>query len=90
MHWLSHHLERRSFEILRFGNHRNDGVIRGLRIDGDATEDAAGVKRGRENGILKQATVHVVRAAEGSQCAASFYELEGAEMDLLIPPKRVR
>ena len=57
---LSDHLKRKSLEIFRFRNHRDDGVVRALRIDCDTAQNSPGIVSGGKNHILKGRRVHVV------------------------------
>lgn len=54
-----------------------------------AAEDLVRVERGGEDHVHEERAVHVMRAAEGGQCAAGLQELERTEMDLLVTAQRV-
>src|SRR5262245_36030100 len=87
---LMHDLKRKSLQILRLWNHWNDRVIGGLRVGSDAAENAARVKGGGEDGVLKQAGIYMVGATEGGEGAACLQELERAQMDFFVTTQGVR
>ena len=67
-------LEGESFEVFGFGDDRDNGMIRGLTVDLSPAQDLVSVKGRVQDNILESQCVHMVRAAEGGQCAAGTQE----------------
>lgn len=87
---LTHELVGEAFEVFGLGNHRDDGMIRRLGVGRDAAENLSGVESSREDSVLEQVCVHVMRAAKSGERAARFENFEGAEVDFFVSTQGVR
>ena len=81
-------LEGESFEVFGFGDDRDNGMIRGLTVDLSPAQDLVSVEGCVQDNVLESQCVHMVRAAEGGQCAAGTQELQGTQVDLFVSIQR--
>src|SRR5262245_2859369 len=65
-------------------------MIRRLPIDGDAPQQPVRVIRRREDDLLEQLRIYMMRTAERCQHAAWLQQLERAQMDFLVAAQGVR
>src|SRR5437870_1405497 len=65
-------------------------MIGPLAINRHSPQTASRVERGRQNYLLKQRAVDMVRAAKRRQRSSGFEQFEGPKVNLLISPQSVR
>lgn len=81
-------LEGESFEVFGFGDDRDNGMIRGLTVDLSPAQDLVSIEGRVQDDVLEGLCVHMVRTAEGGQCAAGPQELQGSQVDLFVSIQR--
>ena len=86
---LTHDFESVTLQVFRFRNRRNDQMIRGLAVDGDAPQEATGIVSSSQDDFEEQLGIDMVRAAEGRQRAAGAQQFQRAQMDFLVAAERI-
>ena len=64
--------ESKAFQVFSLWNHGYDGMVRSLRVSCNAPQNPPSIVGGREERVLEQGSIHVVRAAKRGQRATGF------------------
>src|SRR5437773_5899159 len=77
--------QHEAFEVVRLRDAEDDGVVAGLPalLDDGHRRGRVGGRRGQD--LLEVGLVDMIGARAGDQAAARLEQLEGAEVDLLVP-----
>ena len=77
-------LKNESFQVSRFGDGGDDGVVLGLDALLEEAEGAFGVKRRGDDDVLQLLLADVVGAGAGDQDATGAEHFQGAKVEFFV------